>query len=308
MQTKSTFTFTDPQGYEIFVYKWTPEADLTPKAVVQICHGAAEHALRYERFARFLNQHGYVVYANDHRGHGKTAGDLIHAGIAGQGGWNAMVQDVAQLSDIIKEENPSLPLIFFGHSMGSMIAQQYMQEYCDKPVAVVLSGTFGSLGDDMGAALAGAQALVDQQGPEAPSALFGEMFAGFNQPFEPGETGLEWLSRDAVEVKLYVDDPWCGFPFTNGMVLELFKGGVEMWKPENEAQIHQDMPVLVVSGDQDPAGGFTQAVNMLVDRYQANGMSALTVKFYPGARHEILNETNRDEVMKDIVSWMDAQI
>ena len=308
MQTKSTFTFTDPQGYEIFVYKWTPETDVTPKAVVQISHGAAEHALRYERFAHFLNQHGYIVYANDHRGHWKTAGDMSKAGIAGDGGWDAMVQDVAQLSDTITQENPGLPLIFFGHSMGSMIAQQYMQEYGDKPVAVVLSGTFGSLGEDMEAALAGAQALVDQQGSDVPSALFGEMFAGFNQPFEPGETGLEWLSRDAAEVKLYVEDPWCGFPFTNGMVLELFKGGVEMWKPENEVRIPNDLPVLVVSGDQDPAGGFTQAVNLLVDRYQTNGMSALTVKFYPGARHEILNETNRDEVMQDIVAWMDAQI
>jgi alpha-beta hydrolase superfamily lysophospholipase len=308
MQTKSTFTFSDSFGYEIFVYKWTLEDDVTAKAVVQIAHGAAEHALRYERFARFLNQHGYIVYANDHRGHWKTAGDLMRAGIAGEGGWDAIVEDVAQLSDLIKEEYPDLPLIFFGHSMGSMIAQQYMQEYADKAVAVVLSGTFGSLGEDMDAALTAAQGLVDQQGADTPSALFGEMFAGFNQPFEPGKTGLEWLTRDDEEVQKYVDDPWCGFPFTNGMVLEMFKAGIKMWKAENETRIPNDLPVLVVSGDQDPAGGFTQAVNLLVDRYKAKGMSEITLKFYPGARHEILNETNRDEVMQDIVDWMDAQV
>jgi len=121
----TTFQFTDADGFQIFVYKWAPDEG-KPKAAVQIVHGAAEHALRYERFARFLNQAGYVVYADDHRGHGKTAGELSKAGIAGKDGWNGMIKDEKQLSEIIQQENPGLPLFLFGHSMGSFLAQRYI--------------------------------------------------------------------------------------------------------------------------------------------------------------------------------------
>jgi alpha-beta hydrolase superfamily lysophospholipase len=143
-------------------------------------------------------------------------------------------------------------------------------------------------------------------GMHAPSAVFIGMFASFNQAFEPIRTGFEWLSRDEAEVQKYVDDPWCGFPFSNGLVMDMFKGAGDIWVPENEARIPKDLPLLVVSGDMDPAGGNTAAVTPLVERYRANGMRAVTVKFYPQARHEILNETNRDEVQRDILNWIET--
>jgi alpha-beta hydrolase superfamily lysophospholipase len=308
MSTKTTFTFTDSDGYEIFVYKWSPAPEVSPKAAVQIAHGAAEHALRYEHFAKFLNTAGYIVYANDHRGHGKTAGTLERAGLAGQDGWNGIMRDAKQLTGIIKDENPGIPLFFFGHSMGSMIAQRYMQLWGDEATGAVLSGTFGSLSEDIEGTVALAEQMVQEQGPDAPSALFAGMFAAFNEPFSPGKTGFEWLSRDQVEVQKYVDDPWCGFPFSNSLVADLFKGGEEMWKPENEARIPKTLPIFAVSGDKDPAGAFTASVTLLLDRYAEYGLANVTHKFYPDARHEILNEINRDEVQQDILDWLESQM
>jgi alpha-beta hydrolase superfamily lysophospholipase len=305
MQT-TTFTFTSPDGPEIFVYKWGPEAGVKPKAVVQIAHGAAEHAARYERFGRYLAGAGYLVYANDHRGHGKTAAVLEKAGIAGPDAWNGILRDMHQLSEIIRAENPGLPFFFFGHSMGSLIAQQYIQNWGGELKGAILTGTFGSLGGDPGAIVALCEQAIQAQGADAPSQLFIGMFAGFNQAFEPVRTGFEWLSRDDAEVQKYVDDPWCGFPFSNQLVMDMFSGAAAIWKPENEARIPKDLPLLVASSELDPAGGNTASVDLLVERYRANGMRAVTVKYYPQARHEILNETNRDEVQRDLLDWMEA--
>ena len=195
MATETTFTLKDPQGFEIFVYKWAPAPGVPVKAVVQIAHGAAEHALRYKRFARFLNAAGYIVYANDHRGHGKTAGTLDKAGIAGEDGWNGMANDLKLISDRIRAGNPGLPLVFFGHSMGSFLGQQYIQSWGNELAAVILSGTTGSLGDNTPQLIAAMEQAIQQEGRDAPSAIFGMMFAGFAAPFQPVKTGFEWLSR-----------------------------------------------------------------------------------------------------------------
>ena len=230
----STFTFTDPDGFGIFVYRWGPAPEIILNAAVQIAHGMSEHALRYKRVAQFLNAAGYSVYANDHRGHNKTAGTMEQASMVGPDGWNGIVKDVKQLTDIIKKENPGLPVFLLGHSMGSLIAQQYIQEWGSDIKGVILSGTFGGL-----PGLEETIALVEQavQGSEvdSPSTIVAASFASFNEPFEPAKTGFEWLSRDEAEVQKYVDDPWCGFPFTNRLVLDALKGYQEIWKADNEA-------------------------------------------------------------------------
>lgn len=302
----TTFTFKSPDGPEVFVYKWSPEAGVKPKAAVQIAHGAAEHGLRYERFGRFLADAGYVVYANDHRGHWKTAGVLEKAGIAGPDGWNGIIRDVRQLNEIIQKENPGLPVFFFGHSLGSLIAQQYIQNWGGELKGAILSGTFGSLGGDPAAIAAMGEQAAQAQGDDAPSPIFIGMFANFNQAFEPVKTGFEWLSRDEAEVQKYVDDPWCGFPFSNRLVIDMFEGAAGIWAPENEGRIPKDLPLLVASGELDPAGANTASVKQLVERYRGYGIRDITVKFYPQARHEILNETNRDEVQGDILGWIEA--
>jgi alpha-beta hydrolase superfamily lysophospholipase len=306
MENDTTFTIQDSQGFAIFVYKWAPPPGGRPKGVVQIAHGAAEHALRYKRFALFLNAAGYIVYANDHRGHWKTAGSLSKAGIAGKDGWNGMANDLKLLTDRIRLENPGLPLILFGHSMGSFLAQQYIQTWGKGLAGVILSGTTGSLGDNLPEIIYAVEQAIQQEGPDAPSAVFGQMFSGFNAPFEPVKTGFEWLSRDETEVKKYVDDPWCGFPFSNALVADMLKGGQAVWSADCEASIRTDLPVLMISGAMDPVGGFSELVKLLASRYQALGVKDLTVKFYDGARHELLNETNRDEVQQYLLDWINA--
>jgi alpha-beta hydrolase superfamily lysophospholipase len=300
-----SFTFVDPDGVEITAYSWAPEGP--PRAALQIAHGAVEHALRYARLARFLNGYGYVVYANDHRGHGATAGNLEQAGHAGEDGWNAIVRNAAQLTGIIEETHPRLPIFLLGHSMGSMVAQQYMEQHGDRLAGVILSGSWGTMGDTAEITAAVEQAIA-AEGPTAPSMLLASMFGTFNERFE-GDTGFEWLSRDTAEVQKYVGDPWCGsFAFSNQFVLEFFRGMEAIWRPENEARIPKDLPVAIMSGELDPAGGYSATTQVLADRYEALGLKDLTVIFYPEARHEILNETNRGEVHIDILNWLDAHL
>ncbi len=301
----STFEFTDADGFTVFVYKWEP-AD-PPRAVLQIAHGAVEHALRYRRLAEFLNDHGYAVYANDHRAHGKTAGTMDQAGKAGEDGWNGVVSGFAQLTGIIRDNHPGLPVFVLGHSLGSMVVQQYVEQHGDGIAGAILSGSWGTLGDTT-EIVAGIDEAITTKGRDAPSDVLAMMFGAFNDPFG-GDTGFEWLSRDTAEVRKYVDDPWCGsFALSNGFVRDFFSGMEETWRPENEAKIPKTLPILIVSGDKDPAGGFSATTQVLVDRYAALGLEDLTYKFYPDARHEILNEINRDEVHADILSWMDRQL
>lgn len=300
----TTFRFTDPDGFQIFTYKWAPDSG-APKAAVQVVHGMAEHALRYERFARFLNQAGYVVYADDHRGHWKTAGDLSKAGIGGEDSWNGMVKDEKQLTDIIKKENPGLPLFLFGHSMGSFISQQYIQHWGNELKGVVLSGTTGlaiipaEALPMMEQAAAGAQRDQYPQGPG--------LFDAMNAAFEPVKTPFDWLSRDEEEVQKYVDDPWCGFAFSNGMLLDMAKALGPMVARENQARIPKDLPILIIGGEKDPVGA-NNGAQVLADRYRELGIKDVRLIIYPGARHEVLNETNRDEVQQDVLNWLDAHL
>ena len=300
----STFRFTDPDGFQIFTYKWAPESG-QPKAAVQIVHGMAEHALRYERFARFLNQAGYVVYADDHRGHGKTAGDVSKAGIGGMDSWEGMVKDEKQLTDLIKQENPGLPLFLFGHSMGSFIGQRYIQRWGGELKGVVLSGTTGLAIFPPEALPAMEQAAAGDlrdQYPQGPG-----IFAVMNAAFEPVKTPFDWLSRDEAEVQMYIDDPWCGFAFSNGMMLDMARGVGDMLNPDSQARIPKDLPVLMIAGDMDPVGAYN-GVRSLEQRYTSLGIQDVQVILYPQSRHEVLNETNRDQVQQDVLDWFEAHL
>lgn len=303
-----SLTMTTPDGVDIAVFRWLPAVG-TPRAVVQIAHGAAEHARRYGRLAGELTGAGYAVYANDHRAHGETAAADRGPGLAGPDAWNHVVTDAKQLTDLIAAEQPGLPIVLLGHSMGSLLAQDYLPRFGDGLAAAVLSGTTGSspLEDDELKAQILAAAV--EQGPDEPSEQFGLLFADFNDPFvegagPDGPTGFEWLSRDADEVKLYVDDPWCGFLLSNGFVAAMTEGLDAMWAEGYERTIPIALPVLIICGDQDPVGQNGEAVHTLTDRYRNVGLEVTEI-LYPGARHEIFNETNRDEVHRDLLTWLD---
>lgn len=262
-----------------------------PVGVVQIAHGLAEHGARYARFAKALNAAGFVVHAVDHRGHGRTArGRLGDFGPAGFGG---LIADMAQHGTALRARHGALPLFLFGHSMGSFAAQAAIVDHGPTWTGVVLSGSTAM--DVLAAGMANAPA-------DAPSGL-----AAFNAGFEH-RTGYEWLSRDAAEVDAYVADPWCGWDIPDGVIPSLFAPAARLADPAVLATIRHDLPILIVSGDADPLAGGGALLQLLGQRYREAGLADVTVTLYPAGRHEVLNETNRDQVTADIVAWLRAHV
>lgn len=285
--TTSSF-LSSADGTPVVTYSWT-EGSGQPIGVVQIAHGLAEHGERYDRFARALNAAGFVVHAVDHRGHGRTAnGRLGDFGAAGFGG---LIADVAQYGAALRAQHGGLPLFLFGHSMGSFASQAALLDDAAIWSGVVLSGSTAL--DMLAAGMASAPA-------DAPSGL-----AAFNAGFVH-RTGYEWLSRDAAEVDAYVADPWCGWDMPADVIPSLFAPAPQLADPTQLAGIRRNLPVLIASGDADPLAGGGALVQLLGQRYRDAGIADVSVKLYPDARHEILNETNRDEVTADIIGWLRA--
>lgn len=281
----TTFTITSADGEAVFVYRWAGDAD--PTAVVQIAHGMGEHAARYARLAEALVDEGYVVYANDHRGHGRTAGAADRYGDLGAGGWAALIDDMSAVAAVAHEEYPGIPLVLLGHSMGSFALQQYLLDRSDDIDAAVLSGT---------SAIDVIAAGIDTTQPADLSA--------FNVAFEPARTDYDWLSRDEAEVDLYVADPACGFGVDVAGMGQMMSGGAALADPERLAAIRNDLPIYLFSGDADPLAGGGALIEMVADRYRTAGVEDVTVRLYPGGRHETLNETNRNEVTADLIDWL----
>jgi alpha-beta hydrolase superfamily lysophospholipase len=282
---ETTFSFPSSDGTAIHVYRWTGEGDA--KAVVQIEHGMGEHAARYRRLAEALTGAGYAVVADDHRGHGVTAGGPEGHGDLGPDGWEGLVGDIGRLSARARGEFPDVPLVVLGHSMGSFALQQYLLDHSGDLDAAVLTGT--SAIDVIGAGI----------DPDAEVDL-----SAFNAPFEQ-RTGYEWLSRDEAEVDAYVADDGCGFGLNPAGARGMLEGVSPAADPARLAGIRSDLPILLVSGDADPLAGGGPLVQMVGDRYTAAGVHDVTVMLYPQARHEVFNETNRDDVTADLLAWLD---
>jgi alpha-beta hydrolase superfamily lysophospholipase len=302
----STFTFKDQDGVEIFVYKWEP--DSAAKAVVQISHGMMEHAARYARFAEALTKAGYNVYANDQRGHGKTAKTPEEKGLMGPNGWNGAVAALKALTDVIKKENPNLPVFLLGHSWGSFMAQNYIQEWGSGLKGAILSGTNGKQAMiGIGSIIAKGEAK--KKGYNAPGDKLDALsFNGYNKRVKNPKTKSDWLSRDEKEVEKYVNDPDCGFVCKIGFFVELLTGLKKIWTKEQEAKIPKDLPIYLFAGSDDPVSSYTKGIQALIQRYKKLGIKDLSYKFYEGGRHEMLNETNREEVFKDVISWLDSHL
>ncbi|KUL48315.1 lysophospholipase [Streptomyces sp. NRRL F-4489] len=296
-----------PDGARIAVYTWLPESG-PPRALVQIAHGAAEHARRYDRFARHLIRHGYAVTASDHRGHGATAPSTGGRGVTGPDAWRAIVADLKAVGDRAAAAHPGLPLVLLGHSMGSVLARDYAQEYGADLAGLILTGTFRTLpGLDIEAATAALEAEITAHGPAHPSPFLPETFASFNDAF-PHRTGCEWLSRDPAEVDRYAADPDCGFPFCAGLALDWVRALRKVNDPAHLARIPRGLPVHVAVGDQDPCHQRLTLVHELLEDFRYLGTRDLTWRAYPGARHEILNETNREEVEGDLLAWLEERV
>lgn len=281
---EQTITLRTNDGIDLHVYRWAP--DDQPKAAVQVHHGLTEHAGRYRRLAEALTAAGYLVYAPDQRASGRSAaGDY---GNWGPDGWAGWVDDYALLNARIRADNPQLDVALIGHSMGSFGAQQYLLEHSAEVASVVLIGT-GDVVD-----------LVPLLTAEGPADL-----SAFNASFEH-RTGFEWLSRDEAEVDKYVADEASGWSAPLPADLKSLLHAAE---PAALEGIREDLPILLLSGDRDPVGGdLGEGVERTAARYREAGLRDVIVKLYPEARHEVLNEINRDEVTADVVDFLDRTV
>ena len=299
------FYFKGKEDLDIHVYKWT-DKNIEPKAVVQIAHGMSETAIRYKDFAKKLTENGYIVYINDHRGHGLTAKNMDNLGyLAESDGFTCLVEDMNTLTQIIKEENPHLPVYLFGHSMGSFASQRYIMEYGNNLEGLILSGSNGKHGSVLKAGEFLSNILCKKYGRKHRSKILDRIiFGGNNKKFKNPKTDFDWLSRDDKEVQKYIEDPFCGVLFTCGFFYDFIKGLQEIEDPANLAKVPVDLPIYIMSGDRDPVGKNGKGVLRLRDRYVSLGVKDVSCKLYPEGRHEMLNEINKEEVMDDIISWL----
>jgi alpha-beta hydrolase superfamily lysophospholipase len=293
--TADEFTFTDEDGIEVFCRRWLPDGDA--RAVVVVVHGAAEHSGRYARFALVLAAEGFAVYALDLPGHGRTR-ESTGPGRIGPRGVDGNLADIHELVRRAGAEFPGLPIVLFGHSMGSLMVQAYVERHGDELTGYVLCGTMG-VTEVVPEFASMMRAAIDSGLRDEPV----ETFGNFDEP--EGRTKFDWLSRDDAEVDAYIADPLCGDdnPLTYGYVAATMDATATVMDTDAIARVPDHLRVLLITGDADPVSNGGQQVRVLEQRLRDHGLD-VSAEYYPGARHELLNETNRDEVHADVVAWL----
>ncbi|MGY1591362.1 alpha/beta fold hydrolase [Geodermatophilus sp. SYSU D00708] len=289
-------------GVRLVYRRWLPEGAL--RGTVLVVHGASEHSGRYGRLARALTARGLAVYALDLRGHGRTA-ESTGPGRFGAAGPDALLADVRALAAVAAGEHPGLPTVLLGHSMGSIVALAAAEEERGDLAGLVLSGPVG-VAPHLAEAVTALEASTAAGAGDVPLDALG----AFNQPFEPARTPFDWLSRDPAEVDAYLADPLCGdrMPLTTGYAAGVFGLAVRSATAEAVGRLAEGLPVLLLAGQRDPVGGVDAAqVTALADLLRDRGLP-VELHVYPEARHEVFNETNRDEVTGHLLSWLDARI
>lgn len=283
---------------------WAPEA--VPRAIVQLVHGIAEHIGRYDPFASWLAQQGFLVVAEDHMGHGKTAQPDGSFGIF-RGGWHQAVEDVHSLFTRTKQEYPALPYFLLGHSMGSFLTRSFLITYPDAGLAgAILSGT----GQQPTALLRAGLALCalearrlgrDSQSDRIQALIFG----AYNKKFAPARTDNDWICTDPAVVDDYEADPLCGFHVSIGLASDMLTGILYNQKPANLAKMDKTVPVLFFSGTEDPVGNCAKGVRQAAESFRKAGVHSVHVRLYEGGRHEMLNERNKQQVYDDVLAWIE---
>ena len=294
--------FVAADGRRIRLRECRPDGEAA--GVIQILHGLAEHSARYDRFAADAAAAGYLVVTHDHRGHGPDHGGERLGHFADDGGWQRVVGDVAAVNAAIRQAASDVPLTLLGHSMGSYVAQSFLMQHPQSADRLILSGTTWPDRREVRLARWLAQLVALVRGKRRQAFLLDRMsFGKFNDRFAPVRTPFDWLSRDEAEVDRYVDDPLCGFVASNRLWIDLLGGLLEIGTREALSRIPAGLPILILGGEADPVGG-RSGLARLADEYRATGHDDVTLKIYPGARHEMLNESNRSEVTADILGWL----
>ena len=300
MPVSAVWTASSPHRDNIPVSVWLPAS--RPRAVIQIFHGMAEHIARYDRFAVEMTRRGYAVAGHNHQGHGpETPKDKLGY-FYDKNGWINIMEDGYAVTEMLKKQLPGVPILLMGHSMGSFLAREYVLRYGGVLSGLILSGTGWY---PNGICLAGriASALVS---PAKPSQLVNNIaFSGNNKAITSPRTPFDWLSRDKAEVDKYIADPYCGFAFTGRAYHDFFSGLAQLTKTDRLAAVPQNLPVYFMSGDRDPVGQMGKGVLEVAGQFRKAGVKDVSVHLYDGARHELLNETNRDEVIHELTIWLD---
>ena len=306
---KHSFRYPSADGVtEINAAEWLPDGQ--PKAIVQLVHGVAEYIDRYDELAGIFTEAGYLVAANDHLGHGKSLQPGEEPGWFGeQKGWSTLVRDMKTLYERETTDYPGLPVILYGHSMGSFLARTYLFEYPEDATAAVLSGTGHQNGLVCLAGRAAAGAEIALHGTKYRSRLlqsmaFGSYLKGIENPSSPNA----WISRDEEVLRRYDADPLCGFVATAGLMRDMMDGLDRIRRMENIARMRKDLPILLVSGEADPVGAWGKGVRAVGERMERAGLTDVSVRLYPGGRHEMHNEINREEFYRDVLQWMDSRL
>lgn len=283
--------------------RWTPEGQ--PKAIVQIVHGIAEFVERYDDFANYLTNLGFLVVAEDHMGHGQS---INGEGIQGyfHGGWFTAIEDTMQLMRDTMAQHPGVPYVLFGHSMGSFMARTILCQYPDCGIsAAIICGTGWQPTAALPAMIKMVELVCKVTGETRPSEpLQGIVFGSYNKRVEHPRTPFEWLTRDKEIVDAYIAHPLCGFTASCGLLREMVRSFRYIQDPANLAQMQKDLPVFFIAGGDDPVGPYGKGVEKCADVFRKSGMTDVSVKIYPLGRHEILNEINKEEVWGDVAHWV----
>ena len=304
---RDEFYFPSKDGNtEIHTIEWKPEGEV--KAVLQICHGMVEYIRRYDEFARFLCDRGYYVVGNDHLGHGKSVQAKSEYGFFNEKYGNACVLgDMHTLCQRTARKYPGVPYFILGHSMGSSLLRQYIQMYGNGLSGAVLMGVTS---DQKKAALLFGKRLCRVmaafRGWHYRSKMVDKMVVGpYNKKFKPAHTRADWITSDREQLDAYVSDPLCSFMFTVNAYYNVFSGMIGMQRKESVYMIPKGLPILFMSGAEDPVGDFGKGVRKIYEKYRAAGIRDVTLRLYTGDRHEILNETDRDQVYADLLEWFE---
>ena len=309
MPTFKDFYFNSSTGKnKIHARMCVPDAE--PRAIVQIIHGIAEYIDRYDEFMSFLADNGIIAVGTDHLGHGKSIESEEQTGFfAYDNGWDYVVRDEEVLRLAMHENYPELPIIVFGHSMGSFMARTLLIRYPDAFNAAIISGT-----GNQGAALVNGGLFMGNlvtglKGAHHYSKFLNNLaFGSYNKIYENPKTEYDWLSRDEANVQKYIDDPLCGFIPSCSLFRDMMTGVKFITNKKNLTAMNKDMPVYFMSGDMDPVGECGKGVQKAYNNFLEAGMNDVSIKLYPGGRHEMLNEINKDEVYTDILAWLESKI
>ncbi len=306
---KKEFTFLSADGVtRIHAIQWKPQGEI--KAVLQLCHGMVEYIDRYDAFAASLNKRGICVIGHDHLGHGMSVSNQENYGFFHHSKGNEMViADIRRLFLYIEKQFPHIPHFMLGHSMGSFLLRQYIQQYPKDIDGAIIMGTGYHSKAECMIGIILCRILQQIKGDHYRSAFVNKMaFGSYNSSFKPSRTDYDWLTRDEQIVDAYQAHPWCTFIFTVNAYLHMLRGILALTDKKKRRNISREMPVLFVSGGDDPVGGFGKGVKKVYQQFQKLQINDLSLKLYPKGRHEILNEINRLDVFTHIGDWLEERI